>query len=70
MDLELEVTYANGVLKLPRPLPLVEGATIRITLHPPERPGMIKHVQFPWTGTPEELQRFLDDPDEGIWGRS
>jgi hypothetical protein len=22
----------------------------------------------PWTGDPEELHRFLNDPDEGLWG--
>ena len=23
---------------------------------------------LPWTGDPEELHRFLNDPDEGMWG--
>lgn len=68
MGLEIEVTYENGVLKLPRPLPLVEGATVRITIHPPDQPGLVKHVQIPWTGSLEELHRFLDDSEEGIWG--
>lgn len=67
MALEIEVVYENGVLKLPRPLPVVEGATLRITIHPPSRPGVVKHVPIPWTGSPEELHRFLDDPEEGIW---
>ncbi len=35
--LEIDVVYEKGVLKLPRELPLVERATIRITIHPPHR---------------------------------
>jgi predicted DNA-binding antitoxin AbrB/MazE fold protein len=66
--LQIEAVYEHGVLKLPRELPLVEGATVTITIHPPGRPGVIKHVQFPWTGSPEEFDRWLNDPDEGIYG--
>jgi predicted DNA-binding antitoxin AbrB/MazE fold protein len=66
--LEIVAGYERGALKPPRELPLVEGATVRITIHPPGRPGVIKHVQFPWTGSPEELERWVNDPDEGIEG--
>jgi predicted DNA-binding antitoxin AbrB/MazE fold protein len=66
--LEIEAVYERGSLKLPRELPLVEGATVRITIHPPGRIGVIKHVQIPWTGSHEELERWLNDPDEGIYG--
>ena len=66
--LEIEAVYQHGTLKLPRELPLVEGATVRITIHPPGRPGVIKHVQFTGTGSHEELDRWLNDPDEGIYG--
>ncbi len=48
--LQVEAVYENGVLKLPRELPLVEGATVTITIHPPRRPGVIEHVQIPWQG--------------------
>src|SRR5262245_3942850 len=65
--LEIEAVYEKGNLKLPRELPLVEGATVRITIHPPGRPGIIKHVQIPWTGSQEEFDRWLNDPDEGLW---
>jgi predicted DNA-binding antitoxin AbrB/MazE fold protein len=66
--LEIEVVYENGSLKLPRELPFVEGATLRITIHPPGRLGVVKHVQIPFTGSHEELERWLNDPDEGING--
>ena len=46
----------------------LEGATVRITIHPPGRPGVVKHIRVPWTGSPEERERFLNDPDEGLFG--
>ncbi|HTU21856.1 MAG TPA: antitoxin family protein [Gemmataceae bacterium] len=66
--LQIEAVYEHGVLKLPRELPLVEGATVTITIHPPGRPGVIKHLRIPWTGSLEEFDRWLNDPDEGQWG--
>jgi predicted DNA-binding antitoxin AbrB/MazE fold protein len=66
--LEIEVVYERGTLKLPRELPLAEGATVRITIHPPRQAGILKHVHIPWAGSPEELDRWLNDPDEGLCG--
>ena len=66
--LQIEAVYEKGTLKLPRALPLVEGATVTITIHPPGRPGVIEHVQVAWQGDPEERERWLNDPDEGQWG--
>lgn len=61
--LQIEAVYEHGVLKLPRELPLVEGATVTITIHPPGRPGVIKHLRIPWTGSREELEQLAMDPD-------
>ncbi len=66
--LEIEAIYEHGTLKLPRELPLVEGATVTITIHPPGRPGVVKHLCIPWTGDREEFDRWLNDPDEGVLG--
>jgi predicted DNA-binding antitoxin AbrB/MazE fold protein len=66
--LQIEAVYEKGVLKLPRELPLVEGATVTITIHPPRRPGVIEHVNIPFTGDREEFERWLNDPDGGQWG--
>jgi predicted DNA-binding antitoxin AbrB/MazE fold protein len=65
--LEIEAVYERGTLKLPRELPLVEGATVRITIHPPGRPGVIKHVQFPWTGSCEELEYLAESEGNHPW---
>jgi predicted DNA-binding antitoxin AbrB/MazE fold protein len=64
--LQIEAVYEHGTLKLPRELPLVEGATVTITIHPPGRLGVIKHVQIPWTGSREELERLAMDPEFGL----
>lgn len=60
--LQIEAIYEGGILKLPRELPLVEGAEVTITIHPPRRPGMIKHLRIPWTGSREELEQAAMDP--------
>ncbi len=66
--LEIEAVYERGTLKLPRELPLVEGATVRITIHPPGSPSQRLYGMIPWTGDLEEFDRWLNDPDEGLWG--
>jgi predicted DNA-binding antitoxin AbrB/MazE fold protein len=68
MGLDIEAVYENGVLKLPRPLPLPDGATVRITLHRPDGPVKRLVGLVPWKGDLEEFDRWLNDPDEGQWG--
>ncbi|MGH7171680.1 MAG: antitoxin AF2212-like protein [Gemmataceae bacterium] len=65
--LQIEAVYEKGILKLPRELPIVEGATLTITIHPPGRPGVIKHVPFPWTGSREDLEYLAESDDNSIW---
>jgi predicted DNA-binding antitoxin AbrB/MazE fold protein len=66
MGLEIEAVYQDGVLKLPRELPLQPGATVRITIHPPGRPGVVKHLGTPWSGSREELERLAMGPEFGL----
>ena len=61
--LEIEAVYEHGTLKLPRELPLVEGAIVTITIHPPGRSGVVKHFCIPWTGSREELERLAMAPE-------
>lgn len=68
MGLEIEAVYEHGVLKLPRQLPLTEGASVRITIHAPGRAGVVKHTRQPWTGSQEELERLALDPELGLEG--
>jgi predicted DNA-binding antitoxin AbrB/MazE fold protein len=66
--LEIEAVYEHGTLKLARALPLAEGQKVTITIHPP---GSAVHRfcgAIPWKRDPEELHRYLNDLDEGLWG--
>ena len=64
--LEIEVVYENGVLRLPRELPLAEGQRVTITIHPPG--GVVRRAygRLQATLTAEELERAAQDPDLGI----
>ena len=65
--LQIEAVYEHGTLKLPHELPLQEGQRVMITIHPSSAVERLSGM-LPWTGDPEELHRFLNDPDEGLWG--
>lgn len=66
MGLEIEVIYDNGVLKLPRELPLENGLKVRITIHPPGNGVKRGAGRIGWTGDPEVLRRLALDADFGI----
>jgi predicted DNA-binding antitoxin AbrB/MazE fold protein len=67
--LRIEAVYERGTLKLPHELPLRDGARVTITIHPGGSAVERLSGLVPWTGDPEELHRFLNDPDEGQWGQ-
>ena len=63
MILTVEAIYENGVLKPTQPLPLREHERVQITVHTSsnwvqETAGILR-----WAGSPEELQRFAEDPE-------
>ena len=66
--LEVEAVYEGGTLKLSRELPLQEGQRVTITIHLAGSAVRRFSGSVRWTGDPEELHRFLDDPDESQWG--
>jgi predicted DNA-binding antitoxin AbrB/MazE fold protein len=66
--LEIQAVYERGTLKLPRELPLQEGQQVTITIHPTGSAAERFGGAIPWHGDPEELHRYLNDPDEGLWG--
>ncbi len=66
--LEIEAVYERGTLKLSRELPLQEGQKVTITIHPTGSAAEQFYGLVRWTGDPEELHRFLEDPDESQWG--
>ena len=67
MSLEVEATYENGVLKVAQQLPLQEGQKVTLTIHQVGSAARRFCDSLRWTRDPEELQRFLNDPDESSW---
>jgi predicted DNA-binding antitoxin AbrB/MazE fold protein len=65
MALEIEAIYENGVLKLPRELPLENGLQVRITIHPPGHGVKRGQGTIGWKGGPEVLRRIALDPEFG-----
>jgi predicted DNA-binding antitoxin AbrB/MazE fold protein len=66
--LEIQAVYERGTLKLPRELPLQEGQQVTITIHPTGGAAERFGGAIPWQGDPQQLHRYLNDPDEGLWG--
>jgi predicted DNA-binding antitoxin AbrB/MazE fold protein len=64
--LEIEAVYENGILKLPRQLPLAGGQRLTITIHPPG--GVVRQSYGLLQSTPsaDELTRSAMDPECGI----
>lgn len=67
-ELEIEAVYERGTLKLSRELPLSEGQKVTVTVRVTGGAARRLYGSVPWKGDPEELHRFLDDPDEGMRG--
>jgi predicted DNA-binding antitoxin AbrB/MazE fold protein len=63
MSLTVEAIYENGVLKPAQPLPLQEHEKVQVTIEP--RSNWVQETAgiLPWKGSPEELQRFAEDPE-------
>jgi predicted DNA-binding antitoxin AbrB/MazE fold protein len=67
MSLEVEATFENGVLKPSQELPLQEGQKVMLTIQPVGSAAKRFCGSLKWTRNPEELQRYLNDPDESSW---
>ncbi len=65
MNLEVEATYEDGVLKPDRALPLQEHERVTVSIAP--RPSRIRRMAgfLKWHGDPEVLRRIAEDPDIG-----
>lgn len=68
MSLKVEATYEHGTLKPSQELPLQEGQKVTITIDSSGSAVGRLYGMVRLAGDPEELRRFLSDPDEGQWG--
>ncbi len=66
MDLMIEATYENGVLKPVEPLPLAENERVRIIIRPTISRAHQTAGMLHWTGDEETLRRLAEDPEFGI----
>jgi predicted DNA-binding antitoxin AbrB/MazE fold protein len=67
MSLQVEATYENGILRPVRGLPLKDGEKVNLTIQPVGSAAKRFGGSLPWTRDPDELRRYLNDPDESSW---
>jgi predicted DNA-binding antitoxin AbrB/MazE fold protein len=64
--LEIAAVYERGILKLPPELPLAEGQTVTITIHPATGVVQRSSGRLQTTLSPEELEQIARSPQCGI----
>jgi predicted DNA-binding antitoxin AbrB/MazE fold protein len=67
MSLQVEATYENGVFKPSQALPLQEGQRVNLTIQPAGSAARRFCGSLRWTRDPDELRRYLTDPDQSSW---
>ena len=63
MSLEVEATYANGVLKLDEPLPLKENERLTIRIVSKVSRVQASYGRIHWTGDREILRKIAEDDE-------
>jgi predicted DNA-binding antitoxin AbrB/MazE fold protein len=70
----VEAIYENGILKLSKPLDFKDGERVQVTVQRlPDIQARLDAADrlyglVPWNGDPDELERFVMDPEFGRWG--
>jgi predicted DNA-binding antitoxin AbrB/MazE fold protein len=64
--LEIDAIYENGMLKLPRLMPLTEGQKVTITIHPAAGIAKQSYGLLQSKIGVDEMERIAMDPDFGI----
>ncbi len=67
MNVEIEVTCENGMLKLDHPLPLPDRQRIRVTVHLPPSRAQQSAGLLRWAGSTEDLEYLAESPENGPW---
>jgi predicted DNA-binding antitoxin AbrB/MazE fold protein len=63
MPITVEAIYENGLLKLSQPLPLREGAAVRVTIHTEPNRVSQTYGMIGWRGDAETLERLATSPE-------
>jgi predicted DNA-binding antitoxin AbrB/MazE fold protein len=64
--MEVEATYANGILKLDQPLPLPDNERVIVTVRPRTSRARQSAGILKWTGSASDLE-YLLGPDNHPW---
>jgi predicted DNA-binding antitoxin AbrB/MazE fold protein len=63
MNITVEASYENGVLKPDRPLPLKEHDKVRVTVHTEISPLLQAYGILGWKGDAATLEKIALDPE-------
>jgi predicted DNA-binding antitoxin AbrB/MazE fold protein len=63
MNLTVEATYENGILKLTEPLPLKEHQKVQVTVRASSSVAEESHGIMGWAGSRERADYFAMDPE-------
>jgi predicted DNA-binding antitoxin AbrB/MazE fold protein len=63
MELTIEATYENGILKPDEPLPLAEHEKVRVTVHAQRSSLLDAYGMLPWKGDLQTLEYLAMDPE-------
>lgn len=66
MELSIEATYEDGVLKPAVPLPLAEHERVRVVIRSAASRARQTAGMLHWSGDSETLRRLAEDPEFGI----
>lgn len=67
-EITIEAVYENGILKLPRQLPLAEGQKVNITVRVLATATPRLAGQFSWNLSKDD-EEYLLGPDNHPWSR-
>lgn len=67
MSLEVEATFEKGMFRPAQELSLAEGQRVTLTVQPASSAAQRFCGSLRWTRDPEELHRYLTDPEESSW---
>ena len=63
MSITVDATYANGVLKPAKPLPLKENEQVHITIYQPAPLADQTYGLIGWKGDPDTFDRLLSESE-------
>jgi predicted DNA-binding antitoxin AbrB/MazE fold protein len=66
MNITVEATYENGVLRPSQPLPLKDHEKVTVTIQSATSLARQTAGMVPWTGDVQTLERIALDPEFGI----